>query len=265
VFSLTLSCKRLVLVAALAVPALLPARALAASGAEIPILIAVQNGTDGKPLAAPPAITAIVNQLAIESNLNLVLKAYPWRRALWMAEQGEGFIYGAAATPERLGTLSFSRPLYEVGQWLVVSRQRMFSFTGWDDLKGKVLAIQTGAHYMGEFEALRGTLFTVQENSESTMSRLKMLALNRVDAVVVDSHRNAGQLETRLNCAYAELGKWVVLPKPVSTEPALLAIATGSPLRRHLDDFNAAIERLNQQGGVRKVVDQQQTVKPACA
>lgn len=238
--------------------------ALAAAGPEIGILISVQNGTDGKPLAAPPAITAIIQQLAAETNLNLVLKAYPWRRALWMAEQGEAFIYGAAATPERLATLSFSQPLYDVSQWLVVAQQRPFSFNQWDDLKGKVLAIQTGAHYLGQFEALRGTLFTVQENSESVMSRLKMLALNRVDAVVIDSHRTAGQLETRLNCAYGELGRWVVLPKPVAAEPTLLAIASNSPLRVHLDDINAAIGRLNERGGVRKLAELQQTVKPPC-
>lgn len=244
--------------------ACLPVAGVAASGPEIGILIAVQNGVDGKPLAAPPTITAIVNQLGIESNLNLALKAYPWRRALMMAEHGEGIIYGAAATPERLATLSFSHPLYEVGQWLVVNRQRQFSFNTWDDLKGKVLAIQTGAQFMGEFEALRGTLFTVQENSESITSRLKMLALNRVDAIVLDSARTASQLETRLNCAYGDIGKWVVLDRPVSNEPTLLAVATASPMRKYLDDINNAISRLNQQGGVRKVVEQQQTTKPAC-
>lgn len=240
----------------------------AATGQEIGVLVAVQIGTDGKPMSAPPFITSVVNQLATESKLNLSLKTYPWKRALWMAEQGEGYIFGAAATPERQAVLSFSRPLYEVGQWLVLSKQRPFSFNNWNDLKGKVLAIQAGAHFMGEFEALRGTAFTVQEQSESVMSRLKMLSLGRVDALVLDSHRGAAQLEALLNCRYGELGSWLVLPKPVATEPALFAIANGSPLRKYMDDINAAIERLNQQGGVHKVVEQQQTqqqtAKPAC-
>ena len=180
-------------------------------------------------------------------------------------QTGEGFIYGAAATPERLATLSFSHPLYEVGQWLVVTQQRQFSFNAWDDLKGKVLSIQTGAHFMGEFETLRGTLFVAQENAESITSRLKMLALNRVDALVLDSHRTATQLEARLNCLYGELGKWVVLAKPVSTQPALLAIASALPMRKYLDDINSAIDRLNLRGGVRKVVELQQAIAPACS
>lgn len=238
---------------------------LAASGPDISVLVAVQIGADGKPMAAPPFITSVVNQLAAESKLNLVLKTYPWKRALWLAEQGEGYIFGAAATPERQAVLSFSKPLYEVGQWLVLSKQRPFSFNNWNDLKGKVLAIQAGAHFMGEFETLRGTAFTVQEHSESVMSRLKMLSLGRIDAVVLDSHRNAAQLEAALNCRFGELGNWLVLPKPVATEPALFAIASASPLRKYMDDINAAIDRLNQQGGIHKVVEQQQTTKPPCS
>jgi ABC-type amino acid transport substrate-binding protein len=220
--------------------------------AEIPVLIATQTGADGKEMPVPPVISGIVAMLAKESGLNLVIHAYPWRRALRMAEMGEGLLYGAAATPERAEIFYFSKPLYSVSLWLVTAAQRSFEFQTWEDLRGKVISIHSGAHFIGEFEAQRDKLFKIAENSETFTSRLKMLNMGRVDAVVIDNPRSARQFEARLNCTYADIGKWIVLDKPIGVEPVLISIAKTSRLNDVLPGLNDAIDRINKGPGFQK-------------
>jgi ABC-type amino acid transport substrate-binding protein len=220
--------------------------------AEIPVLIATQTGADGKEMPVPPVISGIVAMLAKESGLNLVIHAYPWRRALRMAEMGEGLLYGAAATPERAEIFYFSKPLYSVSLWLVTAAQRSFEFQTWEDLRGKVISIHSGAHFIGEFEAQRDKLFKIAENSETFTSRLKMLNMGCVDAVVIDNPRSARQFEARLNCTYADIGKWIVLDKPIGVEPVLISIAKTSRLNDVLPGLNDAIDRINKGPGFQK-------------
>lgn len=106
---------------------------------EVPVLIAESIDARGHPLPTPPIISAVIQQLAAESGLNLVVRAYPWRRAQVMAENGEGLLYGAAITPERLQVFNFTRPVYDANQWLVSSAQKPLKFSRWQDLRGKTI------------------------------------------------------------------------------------------------------------------------------
>lgn len=231
----------------------------AETAAEIPVFIATQTGADGKPVPEALTITSVVKLLAEESGLNLVVHSYPWRRAQVLAENGDGLLYGAAATAERVRVYNFSKPLYFANQWLITPAQRPFSFQHWDDLKGKVLSIQSGARFGTEFEERRGKLFTVEENSETIASRLKMLNAGRADALLMDSYRSARQLETRFNCMYADIGKWTVLDKSVDMEPALIAVPKSSRFNAILPTLNEAIERLVKSQGIQKVLEKKST------
>jgi len=118
---------------------------------EIPVLIAEAVDARGHPQPTPPIIAAVIGQLAAESGLNLVVHAYPWRRAQVMAENGEGLLYGAAITPERLHVFNFTRPVYDANQWLVSSTQAPLKFRRWADLRDKVISIAAGGKYGPEF------------------------------------------------------------------------------------------------------------------
>lgn len=235
--------------------ALLAAPSEARAAAEIPFLIAGQTDVQGNPLPPPRVVTALVGLLAAESGLNLVVRPYPWRRAQLLAERGEGILYGLATTPERSHTMNFSKPLYFAYQWLVTPARNSFPFQQWDDLRGKVISIQSGGRFGAEFEERRGTLFTVEDSSSNVGSRLKMLSIGRVDALLIDSYRNASRFEARLNCAYGDIGKWTVLEKPVDTEPVLIAVAKSSKLNSMLPTINDAIDRLTKSQSIQKMLE----------
>jgi polar amino acid transport system substrate-binding protein len=221
---------------------------------EIPVLFALQTDPNGKPLPATPFITEMVKLLGAESGLKLVLQQYPWRRAQKLAENGEGLLYGLAATPERQRELDFTLPLYHVNQWLIVPANRAFSFQEWEDLRGKVISIQSGGKFNAQFEEQRNKLFRVEEHAETYLSRFKMLQIGRVDAILMDNYRTATQLEARLNCQYAEVGKWIVLSKPVDMEPVLIAVAKSSRYNHLLPALNEAISRIEKTQRIQKLL-----------
>jgi len=246
--------RRTVLAAAFTV--LLPvAPAMADPAAEIPVYVPGELDANGNPLPGAVLIIDIVNHLAAESGLNLVAHAYPWRRAQMLAENGGGLLYGAAATAERRRTLNFSKPLYFVNQWLVASARNPVSFKHWEDLRGKVISIPGGSRYSAEFEAHRNKTFMVEENSTTIKGRLQMLSAGRVDAVLMDTHRSASQLEARLNCRYASIGKWSIAEKAIETEPVLISVSKSSPLNSIFPVLNDAIDRLEKSHGVQKLLE----------
>jgi ABC-type amino acid transport substrate-binding protein len=249
------STRRTLLLSALI--ALLPTVAAhAADGSEIPMLIAEQVDASGQLLPTPPLMTAVVQAVAAESGLKLVLRPYPWRRAQMMAENGEGLLFGAAITPERLQTLEFTKPLYVVNQWLVSTERAPLNFQQWDDLRGKVISISSGGKYGPAFEERRGKLFRVEQNATSAGSRLKMLSARHVDAVLLDSFRTATQFTTSLNCAFSGGERWLVAGKPVGTEPVLIAVPKTPALASLLPVLNGAIDRLTKSGRIQKLLDE---------
>lgn len=242
--------------ALLTLTAVLPAAAAHAihKTAEIPVLIAESIDAQGNQLPAPPLISAVVSLLAEETGLKLVIRAYPWRRALMMAEHGEGLLYGATSTPERQRYFKFTRPLYDANQWLVSSAQAPLEFQRWEDLRDKVISIGSGSKFGPEFESRRDKLFKIEQNATSTESRLKMLTAHHVDAVLLDSFRNPAQLSASLNCRFPS-DHWVVSEKPVGFEPALIAVPKSDQLSKLLPALNNAITRLNKNGSMQKAVD----------
>ena len=226
----------------------------AAATMEVPVLVAESIDARGNQLPTPPIIDAVIQQLAADSGLNLVVRAYPWRRAQMMAEHGEGLLYGAAITPERLRVFAFTTPLYDANQWLVSSTRAPLNFHRWEDLQGKVISIGGGGKFGPEFEERRDKLFKVEQNAVSMEGRLKMLSAHHVDAVLVDSFRNPVQLSASLNCRFPD-DQWVVAEKSVGFEPVLIAVPKSAPLGKLLPRLNKAIVRLNKAGSIRKAVD----------
>ncbi|HEX5341164.1 MAG TPA: ABC transporter substrate-binding protein [Duganella sp.] len=221
---------------------------------EIPVLIAESVDAHGIQQPPPPIIAAVVNLLAEETGLNLVIRPYPWRRAVVMAEHGDGLLYGAASTPERQPFFKFTKPVYDANQWLVSAADAPLVFHRWEDLRDKVISIGGGGKFGPEFEARRDKLFKIEQNNASTENRLKMLSARRVDAVLLDSFRNPAQLGASLNCRFPS-DHWVVAEKSVGFEPLLIAVPKHNHLAKLLPTLNNAITRLTKNGSMQKAVD----------
>lgn len=224
----------------------------AAGRPEIPVFIPEQLEPNGQPSPGMVTMSGMIELLAAESGLKLAAHPYPWRRAQMKAKQGEGLLFGATETPERLPFFSFTKPLYEVNQWLVTTAQRPIDFRSWDDLHGKVISITSGAQFGPEFEAQRGKAFTVEENANTLASRFKMLDTGRVDAILIDNNRTPQQLEARLNCLFPGTSKWAVTARPVNAEPAVIAVPKASSFNSYLPQLNEAIDRMSKTHAVLK-------------
>jgi hypothetical protein len=79
--------------------------------AEIPVFVVGEPDAHGQPAHTQPLIPKIIQMVAAESGLHLVVRPLPWRRAQMQAENGEGLLYGASDTPERLQIFQFTKPL----------------------------------------------------------------------------------------------------------------------------------------------------------
>lgn len=231
---------------ALAAPAL-------CAPAAIPVLVPVEQGTDGRPLPAQTAVPDIIALLAAESGLGLVARPLPWRRAQMVAARGEGLLYGAAVTPERSRIFTFTRPLDSVNQWLVSTTRAPLAFREWEDVRGKVISILSGARYGAAFEAHRGSLFSVEQNAATMAGRFAMLRAGRVDAVMVASYLSAPLLQAKLNCLFSGAVPLLVAGKPIDREALMFAVPKSGPLDASFPALDAAIGRLAGSGAVEAI------------
>jgi ABC-type amino acid transport substrate-binding protein len=231
---------------------------------EIPLFIAEQTDSQGQPAPGLVTMTGVVKLLAAESGLNLVVHPYPWRRAQMKAKNGEGLLFGAAETAERASIFAFTKPLYSVNQWLVTPAQKPIDFKSWEDLRGKVVSIGSGGKYDAEFEAHRDKTFKVEENAATIASRFKMMDTGRVEVILIDSYRNAAQLETRVNCMYPGTSKWTVSARPVSAEAVLIAVPKSSAWIGYLPVLNEAIDRMSRAHSVQKFLEKRALIESGC-
>lgn len=222
----------------------------AAASSPIPVLVPVEQGANGRPLPAQTAVPDIISLLAVESGIDLVLRPMPWRRAQLMAERGEGLLYGAAVTPERSRIFTFTRPLDTVNQWLVSTARAPLAFNEWGDVRGKVISILSGARYGADFEARRGSVFSVEQNAATLAGRFGMLRAGRVDAVMVSSYLTAPLLEEKLNCLFPGKIPLLVAGKPIDKEILMFAVPKSGPLSASYTALDAAVGRLAGSGAL---------------
>ena len=122
------------------------------------------------------------------------IKAYPWKRALLFSEAGKGAIGGAYMNDERVKNYDFSSPLYQEKLVLFVNNKNTFEYNAIEDLRGKIIGVNRGWSYGQVFdEARANNLFSVNVSNDPT-DNFKMLALGRIDAVILE--QNAGDLYT---------------------------------------------------------------------
>ncbi|WP_348696771.1 transporter substrate-binding domain-containing protein [Duganella fentianensis] len=216
----------------------------AAASSEVAVYLPGEPDAQGRPTHSQPTAPRIIDLVASKSGLPLVAHPLPWRRALFMTETGQGILYGAEATPERLRKFEFSASLGYANQWLLSTEQAPLVFRQWNDLRNKKISIMSGASYGAEFEQRRNSLFKVEQNATNMASQIKMLRAGRVDAIIVTSLLNPQHLEDKLNCLFPGVGRLLIRGKPIEANPITFAIAKDTPLISKLPALNSAIEQI---------------------
>ena len=220
---------------------------------ELPPMAYVENGA---PKGFGVEITkAVLDEAGIEHKLILA----PWKQAYVQAKAGNGLVFGMYWTEERSKHFDYSIPLWEEEIVLVTKKGNDFSFDKIDDLKGRVVALQRGARPGTEFEkALENKLFEAIEH-DSPVKRLKILNLNRVDAVV--SNPGLASVVWNARLAGIPISEFTVLKKPLSVEAKYIGIAKTLYRKDLIEKINAAIERLNKKGVIQTIIKHYETVK----
>lgn len=229
--------------------------AYSANPPSLTILMAERVAKTKESTAGNRRAVEIVNALAKETGLSLQIAYYPWRRAQKLAERGDALLWGVARTPEREQQFAFSPPLFSTQVWMVVPAGQTFPYRSVEDLRGKTIGIARGAQYGGDFTSQRGKLFNVEEEANTLPARLGMLTKGRIDLIFSPSVRPSPVAYAQLlNERWGDIGQWEVLPTPFSVDTIHIAAARNSPAHQHLPAISAAIQRLQRQGVIQRIV-----------
>ncbi|MGM9513414.1 substrate-binding periplasmic protein [Roseateles sp. DB2] len=182
------------------------------------------------------------------------LQFAPMGRVLALAERGQSLAFGLGRTAAREAVLAYSDPLFSSRVWPVVRRDRGLRLRSVEDLRGLTVCLARSMSYGAAIDAAKGQDFQVEYADGDPMTRLRMLAAQRCDVVLM-THRSADPwlLERRLRSAAGYSALIEVGATPLVSEPVHVAGALGSPLLRHLPLLNAALRR--QHAAIQALVD----------
>lgn len=200
--------------------------------------------------AAEGLYPRLLNEIVRQAGHEADIKAYPWKRALLFSEAGKGAVGGAYKNDERLKTYDFSNPLYQEKLVIFVNKKSTFEYSAIEDLKGKIIGVNRGWSYGQAFdEARKNELFSVHVSNDPTHN-FKMLALGRIDAVILE--QTAGDLYTE------RLGikdKITSLAHSFSTNSGYLIVPKTLKKTKFLADLNAALEKIQKDGTYDSIVE----------
>ena len=239
----------------LAMTSALVSPALAASDPEVPLLIWQLTDQFNHPLPTKPAIQRLVDYLSAKAGIRFHLQAYPWNRALKLANEGVAPIWGLSQTPERMQRFVFSHPIYEANVWMLVNKTQTIPFTSLASLAGKRVSTFRGVSYGAEFEAAKNNLFTVEEDSDNLNARLAKLIAGRCDVMLQASHaRTSEQVVAELSDYGYDANQLRVLESPLLSEPAYIAIVKEKAGNFPMDDLNRVIDAGRRNGDVERLL-----------
>lgn len=167
---------------------------------KVPLLFGENKNQKGELIPVADHFLKILNSLEKELDVQFQLQTYPWNRAVKLANDDGGLIFGMSLTPEREAIFSFSEPILFQNLWLVTCADREFPFESLADLKGKVIGVVRGSRYGGEFDQQKNRLFKIDDDIDASSARLKKLLNHRIDALTFASPINdAKEVEKLIN------------------------------------------------------------------
>jgi ABC-type amino acid transport substrate-binding protein len=140
------------------------------------------RGLDGKPHGI---MIDILKNVTERTGITFTYTMVPWKTAFEKSKNGEGAIIGLSKTTGRQEIWDYSSVMYSDPLVLVAWKDRPLPFTGLNSLQGKKIGIKLGASYGDDFNAAvqSGGFEVVQTHDR--VGQLKMLALGRLDAVLI--------------------------------------------------------------------------------
>lgn len=212
-------------------------------------------------------------RMVMPPGLPLKPAVYPWKRSLYLAEQGEiDLLVSLRITPERSGYLVFtSHRAFPNPIVIFVRKDRSFPFTSWQDLKHRRGGVSAGDTFGGGFDEFWRASLTMEE-APTMRENFRKLDSGRIGYFVTGRYAGEAYLAKYppeheiipLSPAISSLDIHFGFSKRSACAPLVGYVsrrlaeldATGTPerlLRKHLKHYRnvsgTAVERLAGSGG----------------
>ncbi|WP_196159214.1 ABC transporter substrate-binding protein [Reinekea sp. G2M2-21] len=198
----------------------------------------------------------LLNDVSNRTGIEFTYDLSPWNRAFTLSSNGKGAIIGFSKTAERQQLWDFSEPMYTDELVIVTTKAKTFDFTGLASLTGKRLAIKKGSSYGDDFEIARKNGDIAIVESTDRAGQMRMLELNRVDAVLISPGRVALETVIAENEWLSEhRDDFIILPRAYKKDLNYLGIPKSMGKSYLLRDINKALLDMRKDGTYQAIVD----------
>jgi polar amino acid transport system substrate-binding protein len=191
----------------------------------------------------------LLRRISMVSGDKYVIKLYPWKRAIHLAEMGAGGIANISWNSKRAYDFDYSKPFYQASVVLVVKKGKEFDYHRVDDLYGKVIGVGAGSSYRDEIDnAIDSGKITIDRDPDQ-LSRMRKLLAGRVDAIFVGTGKQGVDyvLSKYMN-GQIDKNSVSILPQPVVNDPLHVAFLKNMQKKAALNRMNNAYMQLLNSG-----------------
>jgi len=198
----------------------------------------------------------LLSEVTRRTGIEFTYDLAPWNRSYTLSANGKGAIIGFSMNKQRLESWDFSDPMYYDELVIVTSLDKQFAFEDLTSLAGKRLAIKRGTSYGDDFEQARqNNLFSVVESTDRA-GQMRMLTLDRVDAILLSPGKIALQTVIGENQWLTEhQDQFVILEPPYKRDPNYLGIPKSMNQAHLLPAINQALTAMHEDGTYKLIVD----------
>jgi polar amino acid transport system substrate-binding protein len=233
-------------------------QAIAKELPEYPILLAEKLNEAKLPDFRENFSNTVIAYLGKKAGLHFIVQPYPWKRALIMAEAGDGLIWGISRTPERELVFDFSHPVYPSNVWAFVRKDSDFRLGSFADLNGKRVSIFRGSSFGPQFEqARKDNLFAVEEDTDILETRFAKLEKKRTDVMLLGFRGSNPKTVARYMSHFGfDQTTLRVSDKPLFTDPLHIAISKNNAMQFPMAALNRAIDAGRRNGDIERMIEQ---------
>jgi polar amino acid transport system substrate-binding protein len=175
---------------------------------------------------------------------------YPWKRTLFLAEQGEiDLLVSLRVTPERSRYLSFaSHRAFPNPIVVFVRKDRVFRYKSWSDLKKRKGGISNGDTFGGGFDEYWPRELVIEE-APTVLENFQKLDSGRIDYFVTSKYVGEAHLSK-----YHHEHAIISLSPPVSAFDIHFGFSKRSPCAPLADYVGRRLRELDQKGVPKKLL-----------
>ncbi len=199
---------------------------------------------NGKPAGI---LVTIVQEIFKKSGYDLVLKHFPFKRALKLTKEGKiDGLFNFYKNADRLKYFDYSEPVIKNPLVFFVRKDSVMVYTDLNDLKNKKISVMRGYTYGAEFD--KSNLFKKDESNKHESS-FRKVGKGRSDAYPCD--KLVGISVARKDGLMSELK---ILPNPLKVMDGHIGFTKGKHTNV-IKRINSTIIEMQKSGTIEKIID----------